>query len=374
MHPTIAMPERLQRIIARAGITSRRKAEILISDGRVALNGVVVTTLGTRADPAKDTVAVDGKVLAPRRQHRYLALYKPKGCITTTSDPQGRTTVMDLLGTEASAGLFPVGRLDYNTEGLLILTNDGDLANRVTSARNAIPKTYQVKVSGRPSWEALQQLRHGIRIQGRRVRPQSIRPVRMARNPWFEIVLIGGRNRQIHRMFQRIGHLVEKIRRVAIGRLTLAGLEPRQVRALDQRDLRRLVSTRPPERSPDVGSSERRRARTPLRRSAAPGGRERRYGQRRGSPGRGRGQAGKRPAGRPRGRAGGSPARGGRRRAGPGPVKRGGTPHRSRGRHRPTGGGSRARGGPGSRGPSRRRSPAQSRARRSSRRGSRPGP
>ena len=242
------MPERLQRIIARAGIASRRKAEELITAGRVTVNGVCVSELGSKADPASDTVCVDGKVVDDKKERRYLVLHKPKGCITTTNDPEGRLTVMDLLGPRDQKGLFPVGRLDYSTEGLLILTDDGDFANRVISARNRIPKTYEVKVSGRPSKEAIQKLRDGIKLDGRILKPESIRLLRFATNPWYEITLVTGRNRQIHRMFERIGFLVEKLRRVRIGTLTLRGLEPRQVRELRGKEVQQLLSPLPSEK------------------------------------------------------------------------------------------------------------------------------
>ncbi len=244
------MSERLQKIIARAGIASRRKAEELILSGRVTVNGEIATQLGVKADSASDRVCVDGKVVHDSGVRRYLALHKPKGCVTTTDDPEGRTTVLDLLGPEAAKGLYPVGRLDYNTEGLLILTNDGDFSNQILSAKNKIPKTYQVKISGFPSEEGIQKLRQGIRLDGILVRPESIRLIRDAENPWFEVTLIHGRNRQIHRMFERIGFLVEKIRRVSIGSLSLRDLEPRQVRELRPGEIERLLNYKPvPERT-----------------------------------------------------------------------------------------------------------------------------
>ncbi len=239
------MQERLQKIIARAGIVSRRKAEEFITAGRVSVNGAVVRELGSRADPATDTVCVDGDPVQQGAARRYLAMNKPKGCITSTSDPEGRTTVMDLLGSAASKGLFPVGRLDYNTEGLLLLTDDGDFSNRILAAKNKVPKTYQVKISGSPPKEAIQRLRDGIRLDGRASKPESIRLLKHSRNPWYEVTIIEGRNRQIHRMFERIGFLVEKIRRVRIGSLTLKGLEPRQVRELEPKEVQRLLAPRP---------------------------------------------------------------------------------------------------------------------------------
>ena len=239
------MPDRLQKIIARAGITSRRKAEELITSGRVTVNGRTVRELGTQADALQDTVCVDGKALQRPGARRYLVMNKPKGCITSTHDPEGRRTVMDLLGKETSRGLFPVGRLDYNTEGLLILTDDGDFANRLTSAKNNIIKVYEVKISGRPPIAAIEKLRSGIRIDGRRINVESIRLLRDQENPWYEVTLVTGRNRQIHRMFERIGFLVEKIRRVRIGNLSLRGLEPRQVRELKPKEVQQLLNPPP---------------------------------------------------------------------------------------------------------------------------------
>ena len=236
------MPERLQKIIARAGITSRRKAEELIVAGRVTVNGEVVRELGSQADASKATICVDGRAIQRSGQKRYLALNKPKGCITTTSDPEGRPTVMDLLGSEASKGLFPVGRLDYNTEGLLLLTNDGDFANRVLTAKNGIPKVYEVKLSQKPTKAGIDRLRNGMSIDGHRVRAEIVRLLRDTDSPWYQVTLVGGRNRQIHRMFERIGILVEKIRRVRIGKVTLRGLEPRQIRELEPEEIRWLMN------------------------------------------------------------------------------------------------------------------------------------
>ena len=239
------MPERLQKIIARAGITSRRKAEELIVAGRVTVDGEVVRELGSQADASQATICVDGRALQHPGEKRYLALNKPKGCITSTSDPEGRPTVMDLLGSAASKGLFPVGRLDYNTEGLLLLTNDGEFANRILTAKNGIPKVYEVKLSRRPTAAGLERFREGFVLDGKKVRPEIVRLLRDSDSPWYQVTLIGGRNRQIHRMFERIGILVEKIRRVRIGKLSLRGLEPRQVRELRPEEIRSLMDPAP---------------------------------------------------------------------------------------------------------------------------------
>ena len=373
------MPERLQKIIARAGIASRRKAEVLITEGRVSVNGVVIRRLGSKADLASDTVCVDGKAVQGTRERRYLALNKPKACITSTIDPEGRLTVMDLLGPHASKGLFPVGRLDYNTEGLLILTDDGDLANHIMSAKNEVPKTYEVKVSGMPSKEAIQKLRDGIKLGGRVARPVSIRLLRFARNPWYEVTLVEGRNRQIYRMFERIGFLVEKIRRVSIGNLRLRGLEPRQVRVLRSRQIQQLLAPRPrepgPKNEPDSQPSKRAiRGRKP----STGGGRG---AKRAPSRGKGRGRSpvqrvtrGTRRAGPGNRRSPSSRGSSKRNRSRANAVRRSGRPPQPRRRHRPTGGRSPARAGASGRAASRRRTPTQSRGRRSSRPGSRARP
>jgi len=200
--------ERLQKIIAAAGIASRRKAEELISSGRVAVNGRTVTELGTKADPDQDHIRVNGKLLHGPERSVYLLLNKPKGYVTTVSDPEGRPTVMSLLR-GIKARVYPVGRLDYASEGLLLLTNDGALAQQLMKAASHVPKTYLIKVSGQPSEEALAKVRSGVSIEinkGRRIKtaPAKIRIIREADNPWYEITLIEGRNRQIRRMFEQV--------------------------------------------------------------------------------------------------------------------------------------------------------------------------
>ena len=261
------MPERLQKIIAGAGVASRRKAEELIAAGRVSVNGEVVTAPGSKADPAGDRILVDGKLLEPAPRRRYFAVNKPKGCVATTSDPQGRRTVMDLLDKRDRKGLYPVGRLDYNTEGLLLLTNDGDFANRILSAANGITKTYEVKVSGVPAAEQIDKLRRGVRLDGRLAAPVAVRMLRRAKNPWYEVELAEGRNRQIHRMFQSIGFLVEKIRRVRIGTLALGDLPPGKARELRPAEIRRLLA--PPLRRKSRPGASARRRRPERRRGAA---------------------------------------------------------------------------------------------------------
>jgi 23S rRNA pseudouridine2605 synthase len=238
--------ERLQKILAAAGVASRRKSEELILAGRVTINGVVVTELGTKADPATDKITVDGKPLATPQRHLYFLVHKPKGYVTTVSDPEGRRTVMDLLG-KIPERVYPVGRLDYASEGLLLLTNDGDLAQRLTKAGEHMPKTYTVKISGRPNEKSIERLRQGITIpleDGRQVKtsPARIRLIEDARNPWYEVTLIEGRNRQIRRMFQQIGFLVEKIKRIQFGPLKL-DVPPGKFRTLTPSEVQQLKNS-----------------------------------------------------------------------------------------------------------------------------------
>ncbi len=239
---------RLQKILAAAGIASRRKAEQLIAAGRVTLNGQVVTEQGTKADPQTDLICVDGKPIKPAERFVYFLLNKPKGYVTTVSDPEGRPTVMQLLG-NLPERVYPVGRLDYASEGLLLLTNDGALAQKLTKAGSHIPKTYQVKISGKPDEKSIQRLRNGITIplaNGRRVKtsPAQIRLIEDAPNPWYEVILIEGRNRQIRRMFQQVGFLVEKIKRTQLGPLT-CDVPPGKFRPLSKSEIHQLQNLSP---------------------------------------------------------------------------------------------------------------------------------
>jgi 23S rRNA pseudouridine2605 synthase len=239
--------ERLQKIIAAAGIASRRKAEELITAGLVSLNGQIVTELGTKADPERDHIRVNGKLLHGSERHVYLLMNKPKGYVTTVRDPERRSTVMDLLH-GVGARVYPVGRLDYASEGLLLLTNDGDFANSLMKAASHVSKTYMVKVAGVPDAEKLNKLREGISIatdRGRRVRtaPAKIRVIRDSANPWYEVTLTEGRNRQIRRMFEEIGHHVEKIKRVRYGPLEL-DVHPGKFRKLTPQEVDKLRAIR----------------------------------------------------------------------------------------------------------------------------------
>lgn len=244
--PAPAHLERLQKILAAAGVASRRHAEELITQGRVEVNGKVVTALGTKADAARDHIRVDGKLLHGAERLRYFVLNKPKGYVTTVTDPEGRPTVMEFFK-KMKERLYPVGRLDYMSEGLLVVTNDGELANRLTRAAAGIEKVYLVKVAGQPTEDELDRLRTGgVAIDRGRpgsekveTAPAALRQVRLGDNPWFEVVLIEGRNRELRKMFEQIGHHVEKIRRVGYGPLVL-DLEPGHVRELDAEEIDEL--------------------------------------------------------------------------------------------------------------------------------------
>jgi 23S rRNA pseudouridine2605 synthase len=240
--------ERLQKILSQAGIASRRHAEEMIVAGRVIVNGQVVTQLGSKADAGRDHIRVDGKLLKGAERHRYFVLNKPKGYVTTVSDPENRPTVMEFFS-KTNERLYPVGRLDYLSEGLLLMTNDGELANLLTKAKSGVEKVYLVKVAGQPTEEELERLRGGIAIErgeagSERVRtsPARIRQVRVGDNPWYEVVLTEGRNRELRKMFAAIGHFAEKIRRVGYGPLVL-DVEPGKLRELTTEEVNALRLT-----------------------------------------------------------------------------------------------------------------------------------
>jgi 23S rRNA pseudouridine2605 synthase len=252
--------ERLQKILARAGIASRRKAEELIREGLVTVNGRVAG-LGEKADPERDAIKVDGKRVQPAHGHRYLLLNKPKGYMSTLSDPQGRPTVIDLVPPAMRKALVPVGRLDFHTEGLLLLTDDGEFAQRIAHPRYGSTKTYEVKVKGHPGEAQLDRLRAGIQLEDRRTAPAKIAPRSPfkpagarrrgepeSENSWWIVELTEGRTRQIREMFLRIGHPVQKLRRVAIGPLRDPHLPLGALRELSEREVERLLkSARLPE-------------------------------------------------------------------------------------------------------------------------------
>lgn len=222
---------RLQKFLAAAGVASRRESERLIQAGRVAVNGTVVTKLGSKVDPAKDQVRVDGASIGRRERLVYYLLHKPKGCLSTVRDPAGRPTVLGFLR-GVPERVFPVGRLDWNSEGLLILTNDGELALRLTHPRNHVPRVYRVKVKGQVGPGALESVRRGLFLDGRRTLPAPVTRVSSQTNCWLEVVLYEGRRNQLRRVFERLGHPVLKLRRTAIGPITDRDLLPGEYRPL----------------------------------------------------------------------------------------------------------------------------------------------
>ena len=237
------MPEeRLQKILAHAGVASRRKAEELIVAGRVSVNGKTVTELGSKADPAVDRVKLDGTVLAEPKHYRYIAFHKPKNCVTTVHDPEGRQTVMSFFK-GMKERIYPVGRLDYASEGLLLLTNDGEFANRLMLPASHVSKTYLVKSKGALTAEQEEQFRRGIPLGGRRTAPAGLKLIRQGENPWYEVRLIEGRQNQIRIMFKHLGHLVEKLKRTKIGFLELGDLKPGAYRTLTNAEVARFRRT-----------------------------------------------------------------------------------------------------------------------------------
>jgi 23S rRNA pseudouridine2605 synthase len=231
--------ERLQKILSQAGVASRRQAEKFMLEGRVTVNGATITELGSKADLERDHIKVDGKLLRHPKSQVYLALYKPNNTVTTVKDPEGRATVMELLH-GVKERVYPVGRLDYHSEGLLLLTNDGDLANSIMSAATHLPKTYVVKVNGSLTSDQEQQFREGVPLSGRRTMPAGLKLLHTAENPWYEVKLFEGRNNQIRIMFKHFGRLVEKLRRVKIGPIELGPLKPGQFRHLAEEEVEKL--------------------------------------------------------------------------------------------------------------------------------------
>src|SRR5215217_841727 len=238
------MQERLQKLIAQAGVASRRAAEELIRTGEVTVNGEIVTELGTKADPEKDHIKVRGKLINTKlanRENVYVLLNKPKGYLSSAADPQGRKLVTDLV--KGYGKLHPVGRLDFHTEGLIILTNDGEFTNAVASSKT-IPKVYQVKTKGVPTEVAIRKLRRGLRLEdGFKTAPADIKILKPTdKNGWYEVTLYEGHNQQIRKMFDAVGHSVVKLKRVAIGNVTDAGLAVGGSRKLTADEVRTLTS------------------------------------------------------------------------------------------------------------------------------------
>jgi 23S rRNA pseudouridine2605 synthase len=248
------MQERLQKIIAHAGVSSRREAEAMIREGRVTLNGRVITELGTRADADRDHIKVDGKLITHAEPHRYILLYKPKEVMTTVEDPQGRRTVIDLVR-GIRERIYPVGRLDFHSEGLVLLTNDGELAFKVSHPTHGSVKTYSVKVRGVPEERLVDKLRRGITIDGKRTLPCDIERMHTTGkrddegNSWFEVKLREGRTQQIRKMFQAVGHPVSKLRRVAIGPISDPKLTPGVWRELTKQEVKMLETMKEPKKS-----------------------------------------------------------------------------------------------------------------------------
>jgi pseudouridine synthase len=240
--------QRLQKILAQAGTASRRTAEGLIAEGRVVVNGTTVRTMGTKADPAVDDIRVDGRRIKSAEKRRYILLNKPAGYVSTRADPQRRPTVLDLMH-GVGEYIYPVGRLDYDTEGLLLLTNDGDLAATLMHPRHGVERTYEAHVIGTPDTAAVERLRNGIPLDGRRTRPADVTILARGRGGHHAVLVITireGRNRQVRRMCEAVGHPVRTLVRTRIGplqdrRLRLGRwreLTPQEVRALKTRAAR----------------------------------------------------------------------------------------------------------------------------------------
>jgi len=255
---------RLQKILSTAGIASRRASEQLILEGRVSVNGEVVRELGSRADPARDEIRVDGRRIRTEVQHRYIALYKPRGYVTTRKDPEGRPTVLDLLG-QGVGYIYPVGRLDYDSEGLLLLTSDGDLAEKLTHPRHEVERVYDAIVAGTPDDGAIEKLRRGVFIDGRKTAPAEVKRGATVKSGQpttkLTISLREGRNRQVRKMCQAVGHPVRALTRVRMGSITLGRLRPgewRELGAAEVAALKRGTASAQAGLRPAGGASRRR--------------------------------------------------------------------------------------------------------------------
>jgi 23S rRNA pseudouridine2605 synthase len=274
------MQARLQKILSTAGIASRRTAETLIVEGRVTVNGKTVSELGSKADPDKDDIRVDGRRVKTAARRRYLLMYKPRGYITTRADPEQRPTVIDLL-TKGGVReyIYPVGRLDYDSEGLLLLTNDGELAAQLTHPRHGIGREYHVRVRGVPDDRAIDKLRNGVSLDGEKTAPAQVdlqKTIEAANglDAILSIVIYEGRNRQVRRMCEAVGHPVKKLKRVRIGPIKDDHIRPGEFRDLDEREIAALkkdakkISPRP--------AGPTRTTPSPRSRRSAPTGRPRR--------------------------------------------------------------------------------------------------
>jgi len=232
--------ERIQKILAKAGIASRREAERMVLEGRVMVNGRVIDTLGLKTDPLKDAIKVDGERLTGFEPKMTLLLNKPRGYLATVKDPKGRPTVMDLLK-HLKLRIYPVGRLDLDAEGLLLLTNDGELANRLAHPKFSIPRTYLVKVGGVPEGKELARLKRGVMLEDGRARVVACSILRhKEKNSWVQVVVTEGRNRLVKRMFLAIGHPVLKLKRIQFGPIQLGDLPFGQFRHLTAEEMAKL--------------------------------------------------------------------------------------------------------------------------------------
>lgn len=263
------MEERLQKLIAAAGVASRRKAEELILAGQVTVNGQIIKELGTKADPAHDHIKVSGKLINAKLSQQekvYLLLNKPVGYLTSKSDPEGRRLVIDLLGKYRDK-VNPVGRLDVNTEGLLLLTNDGQFAQLVAHAKHKVAKVYEVKVKGQPSEVQIRKLERGILLDKIKTAPAQIKQMELSdTNAWYEVTLFEGRNQQIRKMFDSIGHSVLKLRRVAIGFLRNEKLKPGEFRLLREAEVKRFTAL--PQAAPPAAGKQAKKKTAPRKSKA----------------------------------------------------------------------------------------------------------
>ncbi len=241
------MEERLQKLIAQAGIASRRAAEDLIANGLVTVNGKVAS-VGDKADPSKDDIRVEGRRLKLDKRLRYIALYKKRGVVSSTVSQGDRQTVLDVVNT--SERLYPVGRLDIDSEGLILLTNDGDITNKITHPRYGLEKTYKVQVSGRPSWETLEKWRNGITLEGERTAPAKVRVLEEAQEAtWLRVIMHEGKKRQIRRIAEALGHPALRLIRTHIGPLELGRLKPGEYRELTRGEVDTLKAALEPQKA-----------------------------------------------------------------------------------------------------------------------------
>lgn len=237
------MEIRLNKIISEAGIASRREADRLIKAGEVTINGEVVTELGTKCDPENVHIKVKGKLLQTSGRKVYVLLNKPKGYVTTTKDPEGRQTVMDLVR-KVPGRLYPVGRLDIQTEGLLILTNDGELADKIMKPKSKVAKIYEVKIRGTLNDNLKKKLEYGISVDGETLKAESIKTIKEDKNTWLEVTIFEGKNRHIRRLFDAIKHPVVKIRRIQIGNMKAPYLKPGEYIMLEESDIKKIFERR----------------------------------------------------------------------------------------------------------------------------------